>query len=214
VRHRTPEGARWCDTLRPLADVFVSRFREFLPLSTYPMRAGGHGNTAFALMLALEYAAAAGDESFARVCEQRARAWYAGDAEMQVLEPSQADFLSPTLVEAACLGGVMGGDEFAGWFAGYLPHAADGMPAALFTPATVSDRTDGQIAHLDGLNLSRAWCWRLIVDRVPVTARLRPAVEAAIDRHMASAIECVSGDYVGEHWLASFAVLALDPSAA
>jgi hypothetical protein len=214
ARHRGAEGTRWSETLRPLADAFVSRFRDFLPLSTYPVRAGGHANTAFALILALEYAAATGDEPFAFLCARKARAWYASDADMQVLEPSQADFLSPTLVEAACLGGVMDRDEFAAWFARYLPHAVGGMPATLFAPATVSDRTDGQIAHLDGLNLSRAWCWRLIVDRLPADAPLRPVVEASIDRHLASAIECVAGDYMGEHWLATFAALALDPNAA
>jgi hypothetical protein len=214
ARHRTADGTRWCDTLRPLAETFVARFRHFLTVSTYPARAGGHANTAFALILALEYAAVSRDEPFASLCAEKARAWYGGDAEMQVLEPSQADFLSPTLVEAACLGAVMDRGEFAAWFARYLPHAAEGTPETLFTPATVSDRTDGQIAHLDGLNLSRAWCWRLIVERLPADVPLRPAVQAAIDRHLASAVESVAGDYMGEHWLASFAALALDPDAA
>jgi hypothetical protein len=211
ARHRSEEGKHWFRTLRPFAAAFVARFRDFLPLSTYPVRAGAHANTAFALILALEYAAATGDESFASVCTRKARTWYAGDVGMQVLEPSQSDFLSPVLVEAACLGVVMNRDEFAAWFARYLPDAADGKPETLFAPATVTDRTDGQIAHLDGLNLSRAWCWRLIVDRLPVDAPLRPTAEKTIEWHLASALDHLSGDYMGEHWLASFAALALDP---
>jgi hypothetical protein len=211
ARHRSEQGQHWFHTLRPLADAFVARFRDFLPLAIYPVRGGAHANTAFALILALEYARATGDESFAAVCAQKARTWYAGDFGMPVLEPSQSDFLSPALVEAACLGVVMNRDEFAGWFARYLPQAADGKPETLFAPATVTDRTDGQIAHLDGLNLSRAWCWRLIVDRLPVDAPLRPNAEKTNESHLASALDHIAGDYMGEHWLASFAALALDP---
>jgi hypothetical protein len=214
TRHHSGEGQQWRAALQPLADAFVVRFHEFLPLAVYPVRAGLHPNTAFALLLALEYAHAAGDAALASVCAGKARGWYAGDAAMQVLEPSLSDFLSPVLVEAACLAAVMGRDEFAAWFARYLPNADDGTPEVLFTPATVPDRTDGHIAHLDGLNLSRAWCWRRIVDRLPADAPLVPRVEAAIDRHLASAIDRIAGDYAGEHWLASFAALALDPYAA
>jgi hypothetical protein len=211
ARHRSEHGQHWFQIMRPLADAFVARFRDFLPLATYPVRAGAHANTAFALILALEYAAATGDESFASVCAQKARTWYAGDAGIRVLEPSQTDFLSPALVEAACLGVVMSREEFAAWFARYLPDAADRQPETLFAPATVTDRTDGQIAHLDGLNLSRAWCWRLIVDRLPADAPLRPNAEQTIEWHLAAALDHIAGDYMGEHWLASFAALALDP---
>ena len=156
ARHPSEEGRRWFTALQPLADAFVARFRNYLPLATYPVRAGVHSNTAFALILALDYSRALHDESFGAICAQKARQWYAADSAMQALEPSQSDFLSPTLVEAACLGTVMNAGEFAAWFARYLPNAAEGRPETLFTPATVTDRTDGQIAHLDGLNLSRA----------------------------------------------------------
>ena len=210
ARHPSEEGRRWFTALQPLADAFVARFRNYLPLATYPVRAGVHSNTAFALILALDYSRALHDESFGAICAQKARQWYAADSAMQALEPSQSDFLSPTLVEAACLGTVMNAGEFAAWFARYLPNAAEGRPETLFTPATVTDRTDGQIAHLDGLNLSRAWCWRLILDRLPENAALRPMVDKAIQAHLSSAVGQVEGDYMGEHWLASFAALALD----
>ncbi|HXL98847.1 MAG TPA: DUF2891 domain-containing protein [Rhizomicrobium sp.] len=214
ARHEAPDGKRWAATFRPLADAFVSRFRDYLPLTTYPVRAGVHSNTAFALLLANDYANAVGDKSFAALCAETARAWYESDSECDVREPSQSDFLSPTLIEAACLRGVLPAVEFRAWFARYLPGASKGAPPALFTPATVTDRSDGQIAHLDGLNLSRAWCWRLIVDGLAPGDPLRVRAEAAIDVHLKSALPHVAGDYMGEHWLASFALLALDPYSA
>ncbi|HEX3809263.1 MAG TPA: DUF2891 domain-containing protein [Rhizomicrobium sp.] len=214
ARHQSEEGRRWFAALQPLADAFVARFRDFLPLATYPVRVGMHANTAFAGVLALDYAHAVEDEPFASFCAQKIRSWYVADADVRPLEPSQADFLSPTLVEAACVAAVMNADEFTAWFARYLPDARDGRPETLFTPATVTDRSDGQIAHLDGLNLSRAWCWRLILDRLPTDAPLRAGVEKTIAAHLASAMDHIAGDYMGEHWLASFAALALDPHSA
>jgi hypothetical protein len=110
---------------------------------------------------------------------------------------------------------VMPREDFAAWLAAFLPQAARGEPATLFTPATVSDRTDGKIAHLDGLNLSRAWCWRRIVADLPAADPLRARAQAAVDSHLTSALGRVAGDYMGEHWLATYALLALDdPSGA
>jgi hypothetical protein len=202
---------RWAAALKPLADAFVARFRDYLPLATYPVRAGVHSNTAFALTLARDYAEVAGDTAFAALCAETARVWYLSDSNCDVREPSQSDFLSPTLVEAACLRAMLPASEFRVWFTRYLPRARAGEPKALFTPATVSDRSDGQIAHLDGLNLSRAWCWRLIIKDLAPGDPLRARAKAAIDVHLKSALPHVAGDYMGEHWLASFALLALDP---
>ncbi|HEY1629971.1 MAG TPA: DUF2891 domain-containing protein [Rhizomicrobium sp.] len=197
--------ARWAETMKPLADAFVQRFHDYLPLAIYPVRMGLHSNTAFALILARDYAAAVGDADFAEVCAGKIRGWYGGDRDCSVFEPSQSDFLSPALIVAAAMRGVLPVSEFQAWFARYLPR----VPDTLFTPATVTDRSDGQIAHLDGLNLSRAWCWRLIVDALDEP--LRAHVETAIAAHLQSALDHVAGDYMGEHWLASFALLALDP---
>ncbi|HEY2070179.1 MAG TPA: DUF2891 domain-containing protein [Rhizomicrobium sp.] len=195
--------ARWADTLKPLADAFVTRFREFLPLATYPVRTGMHSSTAFAMILAQDYARAMGDDAFAALCNAKLCDWHGADTDCRVFEPSQSDFLSPTLTIAAAMRGALGKD-FAAWFARYLPN----VPSALLTPAIVSDRSDGQIAHLDGLNLSRAWCWRLITRDMP---NLDPRIVPAVDAHLQSAMPHVTGDYMGEHWLASFALLALDP---
>jgi hypothetical protein len=96
--------------------------------------------------------------------------------------------------------------DFRLWFHAFLPHLADGRPETLFTPASVSDRTDGKIAHLDGLNLSKAWCWRNLAPFTPNPERTRTTADA----HIAAALPHVGGHYMGEHWLASFAVLALD----
>ncbi len=211
AHHRSAEGQRWFEAMKPLADAFVARFTSFLPLATYPVRAGVHSNTAFALLLARDYAAAVQDSKFAALCGDKVRAWYGNDADCQAWEPSQDEFLSPSLVEAACMRSVLAPEEFRAWFARFLPRAASGEPATLFRPATVSDRSDGKIAHLDGLNLSRAWCWRLIAGALPSGDALRARADDAIARHLDSALGHVQGDYMGEHWLASFALLALDP---
>ncbi|WP_437586980.1 DUF2891 domain-containing protein [Sorangium sp. So ce1000] len=206
-RYETDEGRRWSAALAPLGDAFAGRLLSFLPKATYPVRAGAHTNTAFALALAQEYAAVKGDERLSRRCAEAARAWYGRDADCQAWEPSQDDFLSPALVEAECMRRALPGPEFRGWFARFLPRVALGEPATLFEPATVSDRSDGKIAHLDGLNLSRAWCWRSLAAALPEGDAVR-ALDAA-ERHLDASLPHVAGDYMGEHWLASFALLAL-----
>jgi len=207
--HKNADGERWSGALQPFADAFVQRFKDFLPLATYPIRVGTHGNTAFAVTLALDYARTLGDAAFQTLLQDKARAWYAGDTGYGGFEPSQDEFLSPALMEAACMRSVLGPDAFPAWFESFLPRAERGEPAYLFEPARVSDRSDGKIAHLDGLNLSRAWCWRLVLSRMPEGELLN--VGPVIDRHIRSALPHVAGDYMGEHWLASFALLALDP---
>src|SRR5262249_32211312 len=125
-------------------------------------------------------------------------------------EPSGADFFSPSLIEADLMRRVLPSAEFRAWLARFLPGAARGEPETLFTPATVTDRTDPQLVHLDGLNLSRAWCVRSAAAPLRAGARAREAGTAPAPRHAASAPEHVaSGDYAGEHWLASFAVYLL-----
>jgi hypothetical protein len=210
LRNESGEGVRWSRTLAPLADEIVKRFRTYLPLADYPVRAGVHSNTAFALTLALDYAAVAEDDGLSHLIAQKALAWYGGDENCQAWEPSQDDFLSPALSEASLMADILG-DAFHIWFTRFLPRAAQAQPASLFTPAKVSDRTDGKIAHLDGLNLSRAWCWRRIARGLSPSDGARAQAEEAAARHIESAIDYVSGDYMGEHWLASFALLALDP---
>jgi hypothetical protein len=202
-----PGSARWSEALTPLEKAFVARFRAYLPKLTYPVRSGTHANTAFALILAGHYADAVGDADFKAVCAGRASAWFGEDMDARPFEPSGDDFLSPTLVEAACMRRLMLETEFRGWFGAFLPRLDVQEPQVLFRPASVSDRSDGKIAHLDGLNLSRAWCMRALAPSLD--APIAGILSTAADAHMTEALKHVAGDYMGEHWLASFAVLAL-----
>ncbi|MDG2523237.1 DUF2891 domain-containing protein [Caulobacter segnis] len=201
-RHDAPWGA----TLKPLALAFADRFKAFLPKATYPIRVGTHFNTAFALTLTLEWAEG-NDAALAALCRDTAQGWYGQDVDCQAWEPSGDEFLSSALMEAECMRRILPADAFKAWFAAFLPRVAQQQPATLFTPAFISDRSDGKIAHLDGLNLSRAWCWRGIARTLDGDAKAA-ALEAA-DRHMTDALPHVAGDYMGEHWLATFALLAM-----
>lgn len=200
----------WSLTLAPLATAMAARFKEFLPKAAYPVRSGTHSNTAFALALADAYAAGH-DHELGQLIRTKARAWYEGDIDCPAWEPGGDDFLSPALMEAVCMGRLLPPASFAGWFEGFLPDLARGRPACLFEPARVSDRSDGKIAHLDGLNLSRAWCWRLLAAHLPEQDPRRGLMKEAAARHLAASLPHVAGDYMGEHWLPSFAVLALEP---
>jgi len=207
-RHTSADGRRWARALEPLSQAFADRFMAYLPLADYPMRVGTHYSTAFALRLALDYAESADDQTLDQLIRDKAMRWHAADRDCQAWEPDQDAFLSPALMEAELMRRVLG-DDFPAWFDGFLPRAGKGEPAVLFQPVTPSDRSDGKIAHLDGLNLSRAWCWRGIASALSERHKARkPALEAA-DRHLAASLPHVAGDYMGEHWLASFALLAM-----
>jgi Protein of unknown function (DUF2891) len=210
TRHQTDEGRRWAAALRPLAEAFAERFCAHLPLADYPVRAGVHTNTAFALVLASDYARVAGDHRLDQLLRARALDWYGADADCQAWEPSGDDFLSSALIEALCMQRMLDPTAFHAWFAAFLPRVAQRSPASLFAPAKVADRSDGKIAHLDGLNLSRAWCWREIAVALDAHDPARLMATEAADRHLEAGLPHVAGDYMGEHWLASFALLALE----
>lgn len=202
---------RWGDALAPLATVFAQRFRDFLPLATYPVRVGTHFNTAFGLRMAADHAEAGEDAALFDLLRSTAERWYGGDAACPAWgEPGGDDFLSSALVEAECMRRLLPPARFVPWFDRFLPRLREGEPATLFRPAAVADRSDGKTAHLDGLNLSRAWCWRSLAAALPPGDSRRAGMAAAADAHAAASLPHVAGDYMGEHWLASFAVLALD----
>lgn len=196
-REAAEHHAPWGAALEPLARIVAARFHDYLPKLTYPIRVGTHPNTAFALILTLGWAQRF-DPALANLIQNRARDWFANDRDCQGWEPSGDEFQSSALTEALLMHRVLPAPEFDAWFAAFLPRLADGEPAALFTPAHVSDRTDGKIAHLDGLNLSRAWCWRALCQ------------PAAAERHIAASLPHLDDHYMGGHWLATFALLALD----
>jgi hypothetical protein len=186
--------AKWSGALRPLAEELARRMARFVSAAPYPIRAGSHGNTAFACLLALDYARASADSRLEHAIVGAARRWYGADRHAPLAyEPSLDDFLSPALIEAALMQAVLAPGDFRGWARGFF--STD--PSQLTLP-TVADRSDAKQSHLDGLCLSRAWCLRKLGH-----------AEAA-ERHLAAGLpHAVGGNYVGEHWLASFAALAL-----
>ena len=212
-RADSPDGpaSRWDEALAPLAKAFVARFLDHLPRSPYPIRAGTHANSAFALDLALDYAEAASHAPLDALVRARARDWFGGDADYPArYEPSGDDFLSGGLMEAALMQRVLVPGAFAAWLDRFVPDWSEAAIGAWLAPPSVSDRTDPKTVHLDGLALSRAWCWRRLANAFAADdPRRRIALEAAA-RHLEAGLpQVVGGDYVGEHWLASFAVLAL-----
>lgn len=205
------DARQWSKNLQPLADVIVARYLSFLPRQTYPIRSGVHPNTAFGLAFALDYARAVDHKPLRELIEQRSRAYFGNDVDGPARwEPDGADFFSPSLMEADLMRRVLPGTEFPIWLHRYLPGLARGEPKSLLSPALVADRTDPQIVHLDGLNLSRAWCMRSIAAALPTDDPARAMLADAAARHAHAALSHVaSGDYAGEHWLASFAVYML-----
>jgi hypothetical protein len=206
-----PDARQWSANMRPLADAIEARYITFLPKETYPIRTGLHPNTAFGLSLALDYARAVNHKPLSDVIEERSRSYFAADADIPAAwEPGGTDFLSPSLIEADLMRRVMPPTEFRTWLARFLPGLPRGEPKVLFTPAIVTDRTDPQLVHLDGVNLSRAWCMRSIAAALPKDDPARKVLADSAARHAEAALRHVaSGDYVGEHWLASFAVYLL-----
>ncbi len=202
TRHKDKE---WGARLEPLARAFAARFEYYLSILTYPVRTGTHFNSAFALTLATEWADSF-DTGLAAIIRAKAIGWFEHDQACQAWEPGGDEFLSPALSEALLMQKALSAVDFANWFRSFLPELSDNRPATLFTPAAVSDRSDGKVAHLDGLNLSRAWAWRQIAVSVPDQA---DRAERVAQLHLGAAMKHVAGDYMGEHWLASFALLAL-----
>ena len=209
-----PDAQRWAGALEPLATHLSISLAEWLPRLTYPQRTGVHPNTAFALSRSYDYAldrAEHGDGALLAAIQDAAARWFRDDADCPAhYEPSGADFLSPALAEAELMSRMLSPVEFPAWLDRFLPSIGGGRPEGLFQPATVSDATDGQIAHLHGLNLSRAWAFAVLAERLPAgDPRIQPLLAAA-ERHAEASLPHVAGsDYMVEHWLAAYATLLL-----
>ena len=205
------DGKRWGSNLEPLAEALAQNYLRFLPKQTYPIRTGVHPNTAFGLAFALDYATAKGNKKLQSLIEERSRTYFARDVNYPASwEPGGEDFFSPALIEADLMRRVLRPAEFARWFHRFLPEVARGEPKSILRPAVVSDRTDPKLVHLDGLNLSRAWCMRSIAAALPLNHPARGVLAQAATEHAQDALAHVaSGNYEGEHWLASFAVFLL-----
>ena len=202
-----PQAASMANALQSLSDCIRDRYMEFLPIQTYPIRTGVHPNTAFGMSFAHDYAIAANDNEFASLIEETAYRYYSHDEDGPISwEPGGDDFLSPCLEEAALMSRVMSGSEFQPWLSRFLPSLAE---ADGLVPADVSDRSDPKIAHLDGLNLSRAWNL-LIIANVIDDQRQTGQLRGIADRHLDASLPFVTDEhYEGSHWLGSFAIYAL-----
>jgi hypothetical protein len=204
------DATRWLTAMAPLEAALTAGFADWLPKATYPIRYGVHANSAFAFSQLLPYALSR-SAPLAEAVTAKAVSWFRDDKGAPAgFEPSGHDFLSPSLTEAELLARLLRPSEFAAWLGEFLPGINRLEPATLFTPAVVSDASEGQIAHLHGLNASRAWCWRRIAESLPGgDARVGPALDAA-RTHLAAALPHVTGsDYMVEHWLVAYAVLAM-----
>ena len=194
------------NNLKPLTDLIVDKYLEFLPKLNYPIRVGEHPNTAFGLSFAYDYAVTVGNTELKALIEIRAKDFYANDKECPLeWEPSGFDFLSPCLEEAALMKRVLSKDEFSTWFLEFLPQLKE--TSFDLAVGEVSDRTDGKLVHLDGVNFSRAWSLNYIAKDLPEFRHLKNIA----NKHINYSLPSIVGDsYEGGHWLGSFAIYALN----
>lgn len=201
-----PMARQLYENLKPLTDIIVLRYKEFLPKLNYPIRVGEHTNTAFGLAFAYDYAQTTGDMELKALIEKRARDFYFNDQECPIhWEPSGYDFLSPCLEEIDILRRVLPLEEFLRWMDTFMPQLAD--KNYHLEVGEVSDRTDGKLVHLDGLNFSRAWVFYGLAKQYPKYNHLNNLA----NEHLAySYPNLVDDTYEGGHWLGSFAIYALN----
>jgi hypothetical protein len=199
-------GRELSENLKPLSLLFSRLYIEYLGKLLYPLRVGEHSNLAFGLRLAWDYAQSAGDDSLKKSIRATALRFYKNDVNCPISwEPGGTDFLSPCLEEADLMWRILPAKEYEIWLKKFLPSLF--KPAISMKPGQVKDRSDGRLVHLDGLNFSRAWCLYGIAEHI--NANRQKIIELA-NIHMAAALPHVaSGEYMGEHWLASFAVYAM-----
>ncbi len=203
-----PDAIKWRNTLQPLCDSVITFWMKYLPKQTYPNRTGVHPNTAFGLVFALDYARSAKNTVFESAIVKAARQLYLADKNAPTTwEPDGTDFLSPSLEEADLMRNVLPKEQFNTWFNNWINKTS---LLHLTKLPVVSDRTDMQIVHLDGLCFSRSWCMKGIAKQLPANdPRKKLLMNAAVKHLNASLPNIASGNYGGEHWLASFAVYAL-----
>jgi hypothetical protein len=202
-----PRARAWLEILAPLEAAYVARMSEWLGKLAYPIRIGEHAQTAFAFALFIDWARIAQDDQFLELVTERSRQFYLGDVNCPLnYEPGGQDFLSPCLAEADLMRRVLPPEEYAIWLAGFLPGIPEDGTADWIPLAIVTDRSDGKLAHLDGLHLSRAWALYGMAASLPAPDPRIPAIRAAAQVQAEAGLAAVTGEYYeGGHWLASFA---------
>lgn len=205
------DGKVWRGNIKTLEETIVQRYLDFLPKQEYPIRTGEHPNTAFGLAFAWDYAAKVDNTELKELIEVRSKDYYLNDQNCPASwEPGGSDFLSPCLEEADLMRRIIPIETYWDWLHHFLPGIEVAKPLNLYKPVNVSDRSDPKIVHLDGLNLSRAWCLYGIRNTLYAKDDNRTIIEQAADAHLRATLPNISsGDYAGEHWLGSFAVYAL-----
>ena len=203
-----PDARRWSTALEPLEAVAAKRIADWLPKLTYPIRTGEHSQTAFAFGLILDWARVAGNTQLEELLKTRSLALYQADKNCPLAyEPGGQDFLSPCLAQADLIRRLLPSKEFASWLGEFLPSIPQSASTNWLPIAQVSDRSDGKIAHLDGLNLSRAWMLEGIAAALPQSDNRIEAIHSSAKSHRDAALAAVTGEhYEGGHWLGSFAV--------
>ncbi len=203
-----PQAKEWACTLEPLAREAADRFKEWLPKLSHPIRTGEHSQTAFAMGLVLDWARCLGDKEMAALVTRRARVYYLNDRGASLdFEPSGQDFMSPILAEADLMRRILPHAEFAAWLGAFLPELSLDGSTDWLCPAVVTDKQDGKLVHLDGLNLSRAWMLGGIAAGLPPHDPRIAGVLGVARQHSAAGLAAVTGEhYEGGHWLGSFAV--------
>jgi hypothetical protein len=209
-----PDARRWAKVLLPLEAEAANRIRSWLPKLHYPIRVGEHSQTAFAFGLIRDWSVIAGDAAMRALIDERSRSYYIADSDCPLsYEPSGEDFLSPCLAEADLMRRALAPAEFSPWLSRFLPRIPGKADAEWLEPGVVTDRKDPKLAHIDGLNLSRAWMLRGIEHGLPAQDPRRAALQAAAAKHADAALPAVTGEhYEGGHWLGSFAVYLLSGS--
>lgn len=203
----SPIARSWLAALAPLEEAAIARLADWIPKLTHPIRMGEHSQTAFAFGLILDWARTAGDRAMEDLLIERGSTFYSSDFDCPLAyEPSGHDFLSPCLAEADFMRRILTADEMGNWLAGFFPDLPITADAGWLEPAVASDRSDGKLAHLDGLNLSRAWMLEGIASGLSPKDPLRAPLLAAAATHRQAGLAAVTGEhYAGGHWLASFA---------
>lgn len=202
------QGREWSATLKPLESEAAARLKAWIPKLHYPIRVGEHDQTAFSFGLIWDWAGVAGDTGMRKVLADAAQRFYRGDIRCPIAyEPSGEDFLSPCLAEADFLRRVLGPQDYAAWLSGFMPQLPSHANSTWLSPAVVTDRADPKLAHIDGLNLSRAWMLEGIAHGLPGGDPRAAVLRAAAARHREAALPAVTGEhYEGGHWLGTYAV--------
>lgn len=205
---KIPQAKQWIQNLLPLEQQAVKNISEWLPKLTFPIRTGEHSQTAFAFGLMLDWSQISGDKAFETLLSKRIKELYLKDKNCPLAyEPSGQDFLSPCVAEADLMRRVMDKPAYARWLTDFFPSLTASSGSHWLVPGVVTDKSDGKLAHLDGLNTSRAWMLEGIISGLPEDdIRIAP-LKLAVESHRKAGLEAVLGDmhYMGSHWLGSFA---------